>query len=284
MSIPLSETSAFVLVCDKVSYQSVKTRQFLSHLDCSAGRKMYDKVQHLKPHVDEIIPNRKFLIHQSIQQAFTKYRQQEVQVLVLACGWDAILVKLYEEFPRATFFGVDNESVNNQHSLVQKIVPKARIVYIQEDITHPLKLLTKLKAKGLSHSTPTYIVTEGISCYITESVFWHTVSQLVSSMQSDIFIAGDFLIDNSQIKNSPVSLRMSTDIFNMIQTECDVPYYSYTTEAIQKHLQLMGFSGIQLFSQYDIQKQRTGAYLPWTDKDKGHIYCFTGYRKGVLPS
>ena len=103
MFTPLSQTSALVLICDNnKSYQSPKSKEFLSHLDLSEGQKMYNKIQHLKPHLDEIIPNRKFLIHNYIRKILKEHKSG-VQVLTLACGWDPLLVKMSEEFPQ-TFF------------------------------------------------------------------------------------------------------------------------------------------------------------------------------------
>ena len=100
--LSLSQTSALVLVCDKISYQSPKSKEFLSHLDLSAGQKMYDKIKHLKPHLDEIIPNRKFIIHNYVRK---RIKERETQILSLACGWDPIFVKLHEEFSNNSFFG-----------------------------------------------------------------------------------------------------------------------------------------------------------------------------------
>ena len=75
MPIPLSQTSALVLICDNnTSYQSPKAKEFLSHLDLSEGQKMYNKIQHLKPHLDEIIPNRKFLIHNYIRKILKEHK------------------------------------------------------------------------------------------------------------------------------------------------------------------------------------------------------------------
>ena len=120
MPVPLSQTSAFVLVCDKnQSYQSLKSKEFLSSLDLSEGQKMYNKMTYLNPHLDEMIPNRKFFIHNYIRQILKKYKS-EVQVLVLACGWDPILIKMNEEFSENRFFGVDSESVRLNSSQFKK--------------------------------------------------------------------------------------------------------------------------------------------------------------------
>ncbi|MBC6415010.1 MAG: hypothetical protein GDA46_01265 [Bdellovibrionales bacterium] len=123
MKLSLSQTSA--LICDnQKSYKSLKAKKFLSHLDLSKGQKMYDKIRHLKPHLDEIIPNRKFFIHSYLRKLL-KNSSHPFQVLFLAFGWDP--VKLSEEFPEHLFFGIDNESIDLQENLIQKISPQSFI-------------------------------------------------------------------------------------------------------------------------------------------------------------
>ena len=80
---------------------------------------MYDKIRHLKPHLDETITNRKFIIHNYIRKTL-KENKSSVQVLVMACGWDPVLVKLNEEFPKHSFFGVDNVSIQLQKKIIQE--------------------------------------------------------------------------------------------------------------------------------------------------------------------
>lgn len=277
MPIPLSQTSSLVLICDKnTSYQSSKSKEFLSHLDLSKGREMYNKIRHLKPHLDEIIPNRKFLIHNYIRKILKK--NKFAQVLSLACGWDPILVKMSEEFPRHSFFGVDSESIQTQEKLIQKIMPHSPIVYLNEDIINPKQLIQKLTAKGWKKDQPTGLVLEGISYYIPPKPFWKSLKILKQNITADCFICGDFLIDWTQQKISKISQNLGFSIFNMIKESCSQNYYSITTKQIQKNLEDLAFSNIQFFTQDEIQKQRKGKTTPWKKKE-GPTCLFTAQNK-----
>ncbi|MCZ0931747.1 MAG: class I SAM-dependent methyltransferase [Oligoflexia bacterium] len=269
--LPLSQTSALVLICDSISYQSHKSKEFLSHLDLSAGQKMYDKVQHLKPHLDEIIPNRKFIIHNYIRKIM---KAGETQILTLACGWDPMLVKLHEEFPDNSFFGVDSESIELQQSLVQKIMPHSRIFYINEDISSIDKLMAKLKQNNWSSDKPTCFIVEGISYYIFPDLFWNSLKALKESINAECFICGDFLVDWDQQEVSALTKKIGLGIFEMIKETCRHDYYNYTKDHFTENLKNLSFHKIELRTQDEMQKERTGKSDPWK-KGEGHIYSFS---------
>ena len=274
MSIPLSQTSAFVLVCDQnTSYQNLKSKEFLSHLNLSEGQKMYNKVQHLKPHLDEIIPNRKFLIHNYIR-TILKRSKSSTQILVLGCGWDPVLIEMSEEFPKHSFFGIDSEPVQYQETLVKKITPQSPIFYLNANIIKVKQLVRKLIKKGWKKDQPTCIVIEGIIYYISPEVFWNSLRELKQNIKADCCVCGDFLIDGKKQNISEVSQNLASTMFDMIKESCSQEYYPTTTEQIQGDLEKIGFSHIQFFTQADIQKRRKDTVKPWTEKE-GHIYLFT---------
>ena len=239
---------------------------------------MYEKIQHLQPHVDEIIPNRKFFIHNYIKKIL-KNNKQNIQTLVLACGWDPILVKLSEEFPQHSFFGIDNESTQLQEQLIQKIIPQSLISYLNINITKPEKLIQQLSAKGWKKNQPSCLVIEGISYYIPKEIFWNSLKALTQTIQAPCFICGDFLVDWTQQKVSHRTQNLGSTIFNMIKDTCSQNYYFYTTKQIKKHLQDLGFDEIQFSTQDQIQKQRTENQDLWK-KDEGHIQLFSAENTG----
>ena len=269
--LPLSQTSALVLICDNVSYQSHKSKEFLSHLDLSAGQKMYDKIQHLQPHLDEIIPNRKFILHNYIRRTI---KAGETQILILACGWDPMLVKLHEEFPDNSFFGVDSESIELQQSLVQKIMPCSRICYIREDISSMDKLIAKLKQNHWSPDKPTCLVVEGISYYLSPDLFWSSLKSLKESINAKCFICGDFLVDWNQQEVSALTKKIGLNIFEMIKETCQHDYYNYTKNHFIENLKNLSFHKVEYWTQDEMQRERTGKSAPWRKKE-GHIYSFS---------
>ena len=280
MSFPLSASSALVLVCDKVSYQSPAAKKFLARLNLSSGRKMYQRLKHLKPWIDEIIPNRKFLIHQFVRKFLKGHKRLNSpyppQVLVLACGWDPILIKMSEEFPRGRFFGLDSAPVGQVQKLAKQILPQSDIVYIQADIASPANLLIKtLKNKGCFLTQPTCLVVEGIMYYIRPAVFWQALKTLTQKLPKHSVICGDFLMNHTNAPYGKMSQKISSGIFNMIKTECSTPYYTYSPEQITRRLKQLKAREIKFFSHYELQKQRTNTLHPWTKNDTGHTLCWT---------
>ncbi|MCY4321911.1 MAG: class I SAM-dependent methyltransferase [Bdellovibrionaceae bacterium] len=268
---PLSQTSALVLICDNISYKSPKSKEFLAHLDLSAGQIMYDKIRHLKPHLDEIIPNRKYIVHNYIRQII----KEETQIITLACGWDPMLIKMSEEFPKNSFFGIDSESINVQQKLVQQIKPNSNIFYIQEDISCIDKLIGKLKQKNWNPQKTTCLIVEGISYYIHPEPFWSSLKTLKENIKADCFICGDFLINWKEEEVSNLTKKVGSGIFEMIKKNCNHNYYNYKKADFIEKVKKLGFNKIKIWTQDEIQKQRTGTREPWKNGD-GHIYLFSG--------
>ena len=234
---------------------------------------MYNKVQHLKPHLDEFVPNRKFLIHNYIR-GILKNHTAPVQILSLACGWDPILVKMSEEFPQHSFFGVDNESVQIQKDLIHKIMPQSKIFYLKTNITDSKKLAQKLTDEGWKSDQPSCIILEGIIYYIPSKILWDSLKKFRQNIQADCFLCGDFLIDWKEQNISSLSQNLGEGIFNMIKSTCSQNYYPITTKQIQTNLENISFSNIQFFTQSEIQKQRKGQIHPWKENE-GHVCLFT---------
>lgn len=271
MSIPLSETSALVLICDQgVSYQDAKSREFLSHLELSKGQVLYDKLKDSLPYMNLAIQNRKWAIHHFIEQAL-KSNTRPIQILVLACGWDPIMLKISEKFPKHFFFGVDKESVTLQSQLVKTISPHSNISYLQADITKPDDLLCHLMSKGWNKEYPTYVVIEGITYYIPKETLFHILKNLKENTESDFYIYGDFLVDWTKEKLSDKGKKIGHTIFETIKDFCSLPcYYAYTEEEFFHNLRSIGFTdtfGALFFKQNEIQYKRTGTHEPWEKTD-----------------
>ena len=275
MPISLSETSAFVLICDQgVSYRDIKSYEFLSHLDLSKGQTLYDKLKIFLPYIKLAINNRKWLIHDYIERAL-KSNTMPIQVLILACGWDPIMFKMSEKFPKHFFFGVDKESVTLQSQLVKAISPQSNISYLQVDITNSDDLLYCLSNTEWNKQRPTYVVAEGITYYINKEILWNTLKSLKENINSDFYVCGDFLTDWTKEKLSDKGQRIGYTIFETIKDFCALTdYYSYTREEIVHRLQTIGFTNISLFKQDEIQEKRIGTSEPW-EKTDSYLQLFT---------
>jgi len=275
MSIPLSETSALVLVCDRgISYQSPKARQFLSHLDLSKGHRMYNKIKELSPYIDEVIPNRKWIIHNYIREVIKK-NNTPIQTLILACGWDPVMIKMSEEFPTHFFFGVDSEELGLSSRLTTNLLPQSHIYYLRANLTQPESLLLNLLAKGWKSQVPTCLVVEGITYYIPKKPLWHTLKTLKNNTRSKLYICGDFLVNGEKEKLSDTGIKLGRTIFDMIKESCALEdYYSYTRQEIIDQLKMLDFTDICFFNQDEIQTKRTGKNKVW-EKSDSYIQLFT---------
>ena len=268
-----------VLICDGGrSYPDPESQKFLSALDLSEGQKMYNSIRHLEPHLSHTILNRKFFVQNQIR-TILKQKGPSTQVLLPACGWDPLPVRMSKEFPKNSFFCLDRDSVHIQKKWVQKRMPQAPIFYSQADITDSDRCVQLWTKQGWNKNKPSLIVLEGITYYIPPTPFWSALKKLTRTIQSEFFICGDFLVDGKQQKISPLSQKMGKDVFDMIKKSCGQKYYPYSTKKIKQKLkEHLNCSHTQCFTQDEVQKQRTTCATPWKQKE-GHIVLFTAKGK-----
>ena len=272
----LSDTSALVLVMDKgKSYPGPLAKKFLSRLDLSQGRELYQKMQHLNPWLDTIVPNRKWVIHNFIRRLLKQ--ENATQVLVLGCGWDPLLLQMSQEFPKTRFFGVDSESLAPQKKIIRELSPKAPIFYIQKDLNDIQGVLKALVSAGWQPNQPTCLVLEGIIYYIPPTVFWRNIKKLMQPMSANCFICGDISLDSKKTKITKRSHQIRIEVFEIIKEQCSHNYHLYGRKQIRSLLLELGCSGIHLWTEGEIQQQRTGKCYPWKPKE-GPILVFTTQR------
>ena len=92
-SIKLSETSALVLLFlqDQV-YHSNAVKEYLLHLDLSAGKELHDACNAIWPQYAEVIVNRKHNILQHINETLAK--NPSLQIISGAAGLDPLGLEL----------------------------------------------------------------------------------------------------------------------------------------------------------------------------------------------
>ncbi len=267
VSYKLVETSALVLLCDKgVSYQTPLSKKFLSSLDTSAGESIYNCYSDYFSEISRIITNRKYITHKFCSQ-FLKRHGSSAQLIFLACGWDPVLIKMQELFPKNKIFGIDSQ-VKEPEELTKKILPISSISYLKADITDSKEWLKDLVQKGWNPSHPTGLVIEGITYYIPPSLFWKNISPLKKACSSSFSICGDFLVPLNKKYVSEKGLKMGQLIFETIKNKCQIEnYYNYSQEDINERILSLGFSSLSLTNFEDVELERFGVCKNWNEKD-----------------
>ena len=259
MSYKLLETSALVLLCDKgLSYQTPLSKKFLSYLDLSSGESIYKSYSNYYPKINHVIHSRKYIVHKSCSN-FLKTYGDSSQLIFLACGFDPVLIKMQELFPKNKIFGIDNE-VKEVEKLTQTILPQSFISYIQSDIQDYTSMIQKLIQKGWDPSRPTGVVIEGIIYYVPPSFFWSNLLAIKKLTSSSFFICGDFLLPLDTRFISKESLEMGKFVFETIKKKCQIKdYYTCSFEDMKEKLKSLGFSQPSFYLFEDIQKERLGS-------------------------
>ena len=117
-SIKFSETSALALLFlqDQV-YHSNAVKEYLLHLDLSAGKELHDACNAIWPQYAEVIVNRKHTILHHINETLAK--NPSLQIISGAAGLDPLGLELTQRHTGLEIYEIDREQMPiwvNQHT------------------------------------------------------------------------------------------------------------------------------------------------------------------------
>ena len=172
-SIKLSETSALVMLFlqDQV-FHSNAVKEYLLHLDLSAGKELHDACNAIWPQYAEVIVNRKHTILQHINETLAK--NPSLQIISGAAGLDPLGLELTQRHKGLEIYEIDREQMPIKAGLIN--IPNLHLIAC--DLADTTTVIEKLKQSGWQQDEPTFLVMEGISYYLTRDILRNFVTTI----------------------------------------------------------------------------------------------------------
>lgn len=163
----LEPTAALVMQWALRLYNEEAILRFVSRLDLSSGKTIFDKCHSVCNWYDEIILNRKSFIKHLIEQELCAAKQ-EYQLVFLAGGKSPLPIEILFRYSPKVYriFEIDVSGMEEKNRLYLELFPEylEKLKCINADIASP-DILDVLNRTEIGYRTdlPTIILMEGIS-------------------------------------------------------------------------------------------------------------------------
>ena len=277
----LEPTAALVMQWALRLYNEEAILRFVSRLDLSSGKTIFDKCHSVCNWYDEIILNRKSFIKHLIEQELCAAKQ-EYQLVFLAGGKSPLPIEILFRYSSKVYriFEIDVSGMEEKNSLYLELFPESleKLKCINADIASP-DILDVLNRTEIGYRTdlPTIILMEGISYYLRKQ----ELKNIIASFQwqkEGIFII-EYLVPCQLVGQARRSIP--EEIFRIIQDDCGLDgITSYTKEELRSFFREKGGDLIATYTMVDMEVARTGANTYFTKPSDGWIECIVA-RVGV---
>lgn len=266
----LSPTSSLVLfLAGRESYTHKNTQKYLDYINFDKESASIKDFIKLCPHSDHIIKNRKYAVKKMAFEFLSKH--SKAQVLILAAGLDPLSIELASSFSEATIFDVDKYNMEVKKQILKKMNILDSIKCITADLTNLAEIEQKLLQLSWDKKTPTLIIAEGISYYISVESLWNIVDcfKSVDNNKKNTLIL-EYLLPYHLV--NPEHRVHAQNIFNKLKKDYELStIVHYSKDLIKKQLPKVSgvLNTIKTFDQ--IEKERLGTNTIFTDSADGWI-------------
>lgn len=268
--LELSSTSALVLLWARQDcYSSENAKNYLNHLDLSAGNALYEQCQKVCSYYDEVIKNRKYGVFDLIRKCLS----EEVgiqQIVIAGAGLDALGVEAAYYYPQAKVFELDIDNMDVKSGLFSKVedAPQTNIACINTDLSDASGTHASLIRYGWNPTVQTLLILEGISYYLAP----YAIQKLVQTINPDRVIF-EYLRHAGNV--IPERARIADEIFGLIAGMCGCPdIHRY------EHNTIGGLFGLPVMIRYrmeQLEKMRMGTNEYFPTEESGWIeVCLLG--------
>jgi hypothetical protein len=264
--VSLYATSALVMLWTRPDcYPSFEAQRYMMRLETDQGLKLYEQCQRICPFYTEVIANRKFgvwsLVKDSVHNDFK-------QIVILGAGLAPLSIQICENYRDIQVFDVDIESMNEKHLMIRSLQNQAldNVHCVSVDMTKTDLLCRELQAHGWNPFSPTAVVLEGISYYLTPGNLRGLVD-LFSSKQKGSRLIFEYLLPDECI--AIANRDIPRQVFGIIETACAIPAITKLTSS--QISEQYGCSLLQRYSIHELERKRTGSNVHFPREDDGWI-------------
>ena len=176
----VSATSALVLLwTDQSIYDSPSAQKFFGKISLDAGEPLRKELEMKDLHFYEEVTNRKYGVKKLCANFLTK--NSHGQVIFLGSGLDPKSIDIAENFPDSHVFDVDTDNMDVKESITKQIGGPKNITFCKANIGQIEEMQMILKKQKWNKDKTTLIVAEGISYYVSKSIFKKSIESLKTS-------------------------------------------------------------------------------------------------------
>lgn len=264
----LSPTSSLVLfLAGRQSYSQKNTQKYLDYINFDNEHVSIKEFIKIWPPMDNVIKNRKYAIKKMAYDFLSK--NNKAQVVILAAGLDPLSIEIASLYPQSCIFEIDKYNMEVKKQLLKKIGNLENIKCLTSDLTDVATVEKHLLQASWNKQTPTLLIAEGISYYLSIKDLWNIVAIFKSPKTSNELIL-EYLLPYDLINEK--YRNIAKQVFQKLEKDYQLSgIIHYSEELIKK--QLPQISGIlkKTLNFYEVEQDRLGKNSFFTESKDGWI-------------
>lgn len=273
-SIQLADTSAFVILLTKDGiHTSQNSRKYMSMLDLSSGKKLYQECMRVWPHLDELVLNRKSAI---LQEAKSRIQDNHIeQVAIFGSGMDALSLEIISENDFVKVYEIDAHQMEHKQVLIDRVTHNTgRITCVTADLNRPDEVMTGIGNAGWDKSKPSILVLEGISYYLKPEALLDIIERFSENAVNHIIV--EYIVPGHMIDKERA--HIPDTVFGIIQQTVSggLKIERLTYDNIRQLAKAVGGTDSRRHTMHGIEKRRTGKnrFFPTESSGWVEVVCF----------
>ncbi|MGX5818578.1 class I SAM-dependent methyltransferase [Chitinophaga lutea] len=198
--LKVAPTAALVLSMARTLYTGGPAESFCERIDFSEAEPLVKQLTESIKELPELLLLRKQFIRYQLRRVLRPGRP--VQICFLAAGLDPASLYLLEKYPDAIsqIFEIDQGHMDVKRLLYPR---DSRLHLILADVTDTLRLPGLLLDAGYLPSSPTVIIMEGLSPYITDTQFLNALQFFRTPNKTNMLVL-DYMLPESAVPAASV--------------------------------------------------------------------------------
>ena len=262
--VKLSSTSALVLLWAKDKcYKSKNAKDYLSLLDLSSGKKLYEECHKIWQFYDEVIISRKFGVLNLIHKVIADDTNIS-QIIIAGAGLDALGIEVISFYPNIKVFELDNENMDAKSEYASKVerIQQSQIAFLNANLQNIQEVIAMLQTRGWNPNEDSLLIMEGISYYLTPT----TAKKLIEVIKPKRMVF-EFLKQKEDVDFKRAII--ADKVFGLISNQCDCPeIVRYNYSKIGK---VFNLSILTKYSMKQLELERTGTNRHFLTENSGWI-------------
>lgn len=278
--VTLEPTAAMALLFGKDIYKDhAKIAQYVREIDLNSGIVLAERLQSILNNAVEIMANRKYFYHERILNYVRNTdASDKAQVIILGAGYDPITIHLLdtEGDNIDLVIEIDMSDFSSKKMLFDKVKVNhpEKIKFVQADIVAG-DINDIICSHGYDPAKPSIITMEGLMYYLTKDHFIETLKKFRTPDKRNA-ICLEYIFPSANAPTEELRKKQETCI-ETVEKQAQMKLQLYGTNEILDLIKDLGATSIEVFTQKDIEKEKTGQNLNFTQKGEG-IFDYLSFK------
>ena len=273
--LKLEPAAALNMIWGRSAFKGDVLDKFISQLDLSSGKELYEECRTICDWYEEVVINRKFFIESYISQKL-RTSEEEHLIIILAAGKSPLSLSFLNSHLQKInkILEIDLSGMDEKKELYDRLFPEYsdKIKCITADISSKsMLMLLNSCLNEYYNNIPCIVILEGVACFLRKEDINNIIASFRSEKKNNQLIV-EYLLPAEEI--AVEKRNIPTSIYSVIQESIGLDEINfYTNEIITELVTSNNGNLVELKNLNSLEKDRLGENKYFTKSNDSWIEC-----------